>query len=224
MSVNAYTARDLPTVDTNQPRNPSSSLFRPSYMSSLSFDEEAKAYQQSTQVRTRLDTLEDDFNRDGFYKITAINSHNKDKGEATVVLEMTEDRSKWAMFKDWVCHKFGHFTDRDKDKFDSAKVVVNAIRDELIALYPDASARRINEGTQAVVNKVTGGAVSVMHTMYDSKENLNETPKDKYIQSTYTSKYPHAFSAHEVVLANNMLHNAKVIGLPHLGVAPSTNP
>lgn len=202
MSVNAYTARDLPVVHTNQPKK-------------VSFEDDMEKYQQSTQIRTRLDQFQDDFSKDGFYKIVAVADHNKDKSEATVILEGRETRTKWAMFKDWCSHKIGNFTDRDKDKFDSAKIVVNAIRDELIRLYPEASSRRINEGTQAFVNKVSGGAVSVYHNDYTGKE----TSKNKPIETSYTSKYPHAFNAHEMVLANNMLHNATVIGLPHLGVA-----
>lgn len=202
MSIKMSMIKDLPVVHTNQPKK-------------VYFEDDMEKYQQSTQVRTRLDQLQDDFNQDGFYKIVAVADHNKDKSEATVILEGRETRTKWGMFKDWFSHKLGHFTDRDKEKFDSAKIVVNSIRDELIKLYPDASSRRINEGTQAVVNKVTGGAVSVYHNDYTGKE----TSKNKPIETSYTSQYPHAFNAHEVVLANNMLHNATVIGLPHLGVA-----
>ena len=199
--INKYTIQDLPVHKTNQPKV-------------IDFDE----YQRSTQVRTKLDTFEEDFNRDGFFKVVAFDSHNRDTGEATVVLETTEDRSKWAMFKDWCSHAVGRFTDRDKQKFDTAKVVTNTIRDELIELYPDASAEKINQGTESIIRRSTDNKVILNINGHDKDK---VTPKDKFIDTSYQSKYPHAFNAHELLLANNMLHNAKVLGIPHLGVAPS---
>ena len=166
----------------------------------------AKDNHESSLKTTYLDTFDEKYNTIGHFKVVEyVKGPNR---EAYAICEQANERTKAGQFKDWLTHKVtGEYTDRDKSKFDTSRIIVNAIREELKEQYPTAKAMDINRATNHVVMKSTGDRVFVLQ---DDPITLDPVPLDRPVQSSYTSKYPHAFNSSELMVANNMLHNSEL--------------
>lgn len=164
---------------------------------------------ESSLRRTYLDTFDEKFNTIGHFKVVEyVKGPNRD---AYAMCEQANERTKAGQFKDWLTHKVtGEYTDRDKSKFDTSRIIVNAIREELKEQYPNADALDINRATNHVVAKSTGDRVIVLQ---DDPITLDPVPLDRPVQASYTSKYPHAFNSGELMIANNMLHHSEIFAL-----------
>lgn len=117
---------------------------------------------------------------------------------------------KLEKFCNWIRHQFfNEFTDRDLLKHESTVDITNHIREDLNIMYPNLSAKELNQVTDIVVDKATHGKIRVGHDPINGEV----TPKDEKVPVCYNNARPHAFSSKEITRANELLHHANVFGI-----------